>query len=90
MRVKFPDGSGGPFLVPGVGLVNGGEVFDWPEDQPPVAGTVREDGSPVVAPAEDAAADGAGGDGGDGAGEDGSEDEAAPGRKASSGKGNAR
>lgn len=44
MRVKFPEGSGGPFLVPGVGPVNGGEEFDWPDDLPPVAGAVPVDG----------------------------------------------
>lgn len=31
MRQKFPDGSGGPFQVPGVGVVIGGEPFDYPE-----------------------------------------------------------
>lgn len=89
MRVKFPEGSGGPFLVPGVGPVNGGEVFDWPDSEPPVAGTVREDGSPVV-PAEPAAAEGAGEAPGGGDQEAAPEDEAAAGRKAASGKGNAR
>lgn len=87
MRVKFPDGSGGPYLVPGVGPVIGGEEFDWPDDQPPVAGTVRDDGSPIVAPAE--ADDGGSKDEG-GDGEKDSGDEAASSRKASSGKGSAR
>ena len=40
MRQKFPEGSGGPFEVPGVGRVIGGEEFDWPEDLPPIAGAV--------------------------------------------------
>ena len=40
MRLKFPEGSGGPFEVPGVGRVIGGEEFDWPEDLPPIAGAV--------------------------------------------------
>lgn len=89
MRVKFPEGSGGPFLVPGVGPVNGGEPFDWPDSEPPVAGAVREDGSPITVPPDPAAAEQ---DAGETGGEDGGGpgDETAPGRKASSGKGSAR
>lgn len=58
MRQKFPDGSGGPFEVPGVGRVIGGEPFDYPElisacvpvedgegDAPQAAGSTAEPGA---------------------------------------------